>query len=1097
MKWLKGFLPLVLAVSTIPMYVQSVATAQPLAFDDPSSVAAQNVLGSITLDGLLSESDWSGAQTLLFGNGAEVKQQPGEFTVTAGFDIKATYDYWDQGVFYGTFHLPNTDSSLAKVKFLRRGTNLYVGIQSDDKSICKFDWEGDGIFMKVKKSDGTDVEYKLYYQNLNDTIRYEENLASSGAGAGSLTAGSTVNDTTQVDNGYTAEMVIHLDSLGYAPDVTGVEVTMAVFDPDGYQHPMNSYDTTAGTYYKSWWGSEWGGVYRTVTLSPEPVRFDDPATLAASYALDQITLDGKLDERDWGNTPVLLYGNGAFLKRQGEEKTVTGGFDIKATYDYWDQGIFYGTFHLPNTDSSLAKVRFLRRGMDLYVGIQSDDKSICKFDWEGDGIFMKVKKSDGTDVEYKLYYQNLNDTIRYEENLASSGAGAGSLAAGSTVNDTTQVDNGYTAEMVIHLDSLGYAPDVTGVEVTMAVFDPDGYQHPMNSYDTTAGTYYKSWWGSEWGGVYRTVTLSPEPVRFDDPAAVTVKNAYGPITLDGKLDEGVWTGAPTLLYGNGAFLRRQGEEKTVTAGFDIKATYDYWDQGIFYGTFHLPNTDSSLAKVKFLRRGTNLYVGIQSDDKSICKFDWEGDGIFMKVKKSDGTDVEYKLYYQNLNDTIRYEENLASSGAGAGSLAAGSTVNDTTQVDNGYTAELMIDLAALGYAPDVTGVEVTMAVFDPDGYQHPMNSYDTTAGTYYKSWWGSEWGGVYRTLELTPELTVFDDPDTMLAKAATGGVTLDGMLTEPEWATAPVLLYGNGAFLKRQGEEKTVTGAFDIKATYDYWDQGILYGTFHLPNTDSSLAKVKFLHRGTTLYVGIQSDDKSICKFDWEGDGIFMKVKQSDGTDVEYKLYYQNLNDTIRYEEQLGGSGFGAGSVASGSKVNDTTQVDNGYTAELMIDLAALGHAPNVSDVQLMMVVFDPDGYQHPMNSYDTTAGSYYKSWWGSEWGGAYGVVHLEGTVGVAEGTGVVPASFRLAQNYPNPFNPSTRINYDVAERSNITIALYDVLGRMVRVLATGDHAPGSYAVTLDASGLASGVYLYRMTSATLDGSTDLFTSVKSLVLLK
>jgi hypothetical protein len=156
-----------------------------------------------------------------------------------------------------------------------------------------------------------------------------------------------------------------------------------------------------------------------------------------------------------------------------------------------------------------------------------------------------------------------------------------------------------------------------------------------------------------------------------------------------------------------------------------------------------------------------------------------------------------------------------------------------------------------------------------------------------------------------------------------------------------------------------------------------------------------------------------------------------------------------------------------------------------------------VSDVQLTLVVFDPDGYQHPMNSYDTTAGSYYKSWWGSEWGGAYGVVHLEGTVGVTEGTGVVPASFRLAQNYPNPFNPSTRINYDVAERSNITIALYDVLGRMVRVLAAGDHAPGSYAVTLDASGLASGVYLYRMTSATLDGSTDLFTSVKSLVLLK
>jgi len=338
-------------------------------------------------------------------------------------------------------------------------------------------------------------------------------------------------------------------------------------------------------------------------------------------------------------------------------------------------------------------------------------------------------------------------------------------------------------------------------------------------------------------------SLHAQPATFHDPALVAAQNALGSVTLDGVLGESEWNNAQTLLFGKGASLWQMPGELTATGEVDVKASYDYWFDGVNYGTFHLPNTDSSLAKVKFLRRGTNLYVGIQSDDKSICKFDWEGDGMFVKVKKSDGTDVEYKLYYQNLNDTIRYEEQLASSGAGAGSLAPGSTVNDTTQVDNGYTAELMIDLAALGYAPDVSEVQLTLAVFDPDGYQHPMNSYDTTAGSYYKSWWGSEWGGAYRTLELTPELTVFDDPDTLLARVVTGAVALDGVLSEPEWATAPVLLYGNGAFLKRQGEEKTVTGAADIKASYDYLFDGVNYGTFHLPNTDSSLAKVKFLHR--------------------------------------------------------------------------------------------------------------------------------------------------------------------------------------------------------------------------------------------------------------
>ena len=57
------------------------------------------------------------------------------------------------------------------------------------------------------------------------------------------------------------------------------------------------------------------------------------------------------------------------------------------------------------------------------------------------------------------------------------------------------------------------------VKLSLVVFDPDGYQHPMNSYDTTAGSFYKSWWGSEWGGVYRSLLFTPEPVKFDDPPA--------------------------------------------------------------------------------------------------------------------------------------------------------------------------------------------------------------------------------------------------------------------------------------------------------------------------------------------------------------------------------------------------------------------------------------------------------------------------------------------------------------------------------------------------------------------------------------------------
>jgi hypothetical protein len=252
-----------------------------------------------------------------------------------------------------------------------------------------------------------------------------------------------------------------------------------------------------------------------------------------------------------------------------------------------------------------------------------------------------------------------------------------------------------------------------------------------------------------------------QPVKFDDPASVTVKNALHPVVVDGKLDESDWNGAPTLLFGNGAFLKKQAGEQTVTGEADVKSTFDYWYNGTNYGTFHMPNRDSSVARMKFLRKGMNLYIGITSDDKSICKFDWEGDGIFAIIKKALTGDVQYKLYWQNIGtaaDTIRYEPPASNWGDGAGYLPAGSKVNDTTQVDNGYSAELMVRLDSLGYAPGFTSVQLALNVFDPDGYQHPMNSYDTTAGTYYKSWWGSEWGGVWKTVYLEPVTGVVTQP---------------------------------------------------------------------------------------------------------------------------------------------------------------------------------------------------------------------------------------------------------------------------------------------------------------------------------------------------
>jgi len=105
------------------------------------------------------------------------------------------------------------------------------------------------------------------------------------------------------------------------------------------------------------------------------------------------------------------------------------------------------------------------------------------------------------------------------------------------------------------------------------------------------------------------------------------------------------------------------------------------------------------------------------------------------------------------------------------------------------------------------------------------------------------------------------------------------------------------------------------------------------------------------------------------------------------------------------------------------------------------------------------------------------------------------GTTDVPDLEGV-PGEFALMQNYPNPFNPSTVIRYDIPATASVKIVIYDVLGREVAKLADGVQVAGRYNVTWNASGLATGVYIYRMEARPADGA-EAFTSVKKLLLMK
>lgn len=89
-----------------------------------------------------------------------------------------------------------------------------------------------------------------------------------------------------------------------------------------------------------------------------------------------------------------------------------------------------------------------------------------------------------------------------------------------------------------------------------------------------------------------------------------------------------------------------------------------------------------------------------------------------------------------------------------------------------------------------------------------------------------------------------------------------------------------------------------------------------------------------------------------------------------------------------------------------------------------------------------------------------------------------------------IPEKFELSQNYPNPFNPTTTIKFALPEAGNVSLKVYNQLGKEVATLTDGFRNSGTYEINFNASELSSGVYFYKLTA----GATEM---VKKMVLVK
>ncbi|CAN5385855.1 hypothetical protein BH23BAC3_BH23BAC3_31480 [soil metagenome] len=81
-----------------------------------------------------------------------------------------------------------------------------------------------------------------------------------------------------------------------------------------------------------------------------------------------------------------------------------------------------------------------------------------------------------------------------------------------------------------------------------------------------------------------------------------------------------------------------------------------------------------------------------------------------------------------------------------------------------------------------------------------------------------------------------------------------------------------------------------------------------------------------------------------------------------------------------------------------------------------------------------------------------------------------------------LPEEFSISQNYPNPFNPSSTIRYELPERAEVTLAVYNMLGQRVALLVNEDIQPGRHEAVFDASGLSSGNYIARFSATGTSG---------------
>jgi hypothetical protein len=172
--------------------------------------------------------------------------------------------------------------------------------------------------------------------------------------------------------------------------------------------------------------------------------------------------------------------------------------------------------------------------------------------------------------------------------------------------------------------------------------------------------------------------------------------------------------------------------------------------------------------------------------------------------------------------------------------------------------------------------------------------------------------------------------------------------------------------------------------------------------------------------------------------------------------------------------------IDGGSSIVTFSDIQGGWEGEGNIDVDPFFRDPENGDFHLMSTECG-DPFDSPC--IDTGLPDIIDSLLDCSWGlgtilsdmGAYGGGDST-TVGITDDKErEIPNRFALAQNYPNPFNISTVIHYQITTTSNVTIEIYDILGRKVETLIEEEQPSGYHRAIWNAESKSSGIYFYRI----------------------